>query len=81
MPLDQIQPGDLVFFNPGELLAGLPGHVGIYIGSGEMIDAPHTGATVRIENLANWPTPMGAARPVPPARRDLPAPHGPGSVP
>jgi cell wall-associated NlpC family hydrolase len=63
VPLAQLQPGDLVFFDPGEFLAGLPGHVGIYIGSGEMIDAPHTGATVRIENLANWPTPMGAARP------------------
>ena len=63
VPLDQLQPGDLVFFDPGEFLAGLPGHVGIYIGSGDMIDAPHTGATVRIENLADWPTPMGAARP------------------
>jgi cell wall-associated NlpC family hydrolase len=59
VPLDQLQPGDLVFFDPGEFLAGLPGH----IGSGDMIDAPHTGATVRIENLADWPTPMGAARP------------------
>ncbi len=65
VPLDQLQPGDLVFFDPGEFLAGLPGHVGIYIGSGEMVDAPHTGATVRIENLASWPTPMGAARPAP----------------
>ena len=63
VPLDQLQPGDLVFFNPGEFIAGLPGHVGIYIGSGEMVDAPHTGATVRIENLATWPTPFGAARP------------------
>ncbi len=63
VPLDQLQPGDLVFFNPGEFIAGLPGHVGIYIGGDEMVDAPHTGATVRIENLATWPTPMGAARP------------------
>ena len=63
VPLGQLQPGDLIFFNPGEFIAGLPGHVGIYIGSGEMVDAPHTGATVRIENLATWPTPFGAARP------------------
>ncbi|HLI43497.1 MAG TPA: bifunctional lytic transglycosylase/C40 family peptidase [Acidimicrobiales bacterium] len=63
VPLDQLEPGDLVFFDPGEFLAVLPGHVGIYIGSGEMVDAPHTGATVRIENLASWPTPMGATRP------------------
>ncbi len=63
VPLDAIQPGDLLFFNPGEFIAGLPGHVGIYIGNNEMVDAPHTGATVRIENLATWPTPFGAARP------------------
>jgi len=61
--LDALAPGDLVFFGPGEFIAGLPGHVGIYIGSGQFIDAPHTGATVRIENLTHWPTPLGAARP------------------
>ncbi|MGH9088328.1 MAG: C40 family peptidase, partial [Acidimicrobiales bacterium] len=63
VPLDQIQPGDLIFFNPGEFLPGLPGHVGIYIGSDEMVDAPHSGADVEIANLADWPTPMGAVRP------------------
>ena len=63
VPLDQLEPGDLVFFNPGEFIPGLPGHVGIYIGHNEMVDAPHTGATVQIENLSDWPTPMGAARP------------------
>jgi cell wall-associated NlpC family hydrolase len=44
VPRNQLQPGDLVFFN------GLD-HVGIYIGSGEFVDAPHTGATVRIDSL------------------------------
>ncbi|HEX3459657.1 MAG TPA: NlpC/P60 family protein, partial [Acidimicrobiales bacterium] len=63
VPLDDLEPGDLVFFNPGEDIPGLPGHVGIYIGNNEMVDAPHTGADVRIEKLADWPTPMGAARP------------------
>jgi cell wall-associated NlpC family hydrolase len=38
----QLQPGDLVFF--GSDLH----HVGIYIGGGNMIEAPHTGANVRI---------------------------------
>jgi cell wall-associated NlpC family hydrolase len=38
----QLQPGDLVFF--GSDLH----HVGIYIGNGDMIEAPHTGANVRI---------------------------------
>ncbi len=63
VPLGALPPGDRVFFNPGEFIAGLPGHVGIYIGNNQFVDAPHTGATVRIENLAHWPTPLGAARP------------------
>lgn len=41
----QLEPGDLVFF-------GSPiHHVGIYVGNGNMINAPHTGAVVRIQPL------------------------------
>jgi cell wall-associated NlpC family hydrolase len=40
------QPGDLVFYEPGP---GGPGHVGIYIGNGQIIDAPHTGTNVQIQ--------------------------------
>jgi cell wall-associated NlpC family hydrolase len=47
VPRNQLQPGDLVFFN------GLD-HVGIYIGGGDFIDAPHTGAFVRIDSLTGW---------------------------
>ncbi len=63
VPLTALEPGDLVFFEPGEFTPGLPGHVGIYLGDDEMIDAPHTGTDVQIDNLAGWTTPMGAARP------------------
>jgi peptidoglycan DL-endopeptidase CwlO len=41
----QLQPGDLVFFEQPV------GHVGIYIGGGQMIDAPYTGAFVRIDSI------------------------------
>jgi peptidoglycan DL-endopeptidase CwlO len=41
---DQLQPGDLVFFN------GL-GHMGMYIGGGQFIHAPHTGDVVKISSL------------------------------
>jgi cell wall-associated NlpC family hydrolase len=41
---DQLQPGDLVFFD------GL-GHVGMYIGGGQFIHAPHTGDVVKISSL------------------------------
>jgi cell wall-associated NlpC family hydrolase len=41
---DQLEPGDLVFFD------GL-GHVGIYIGGGQFVHAPHTGDVVKISSL------------------------------
>ncbi|MGH8980984.1 MAG: NlpC/P60 family protein [Acidimicrobiales bacterium] len=63
VPLADLEPGDLVFFEPGEFSPGLPGHVGIYLGDDEMVDAPHTGVDVRVDDLAKWPAPMGAARP------------------
>jgi len=44
VPRDQLQPGDLVFFD------GL-GHMGIYIGGGQFIHAPHTGDVVKISSL------------------------------
>jgi cell wall-associated NlpC family hydrolase len=43
---DQLQPGDLVFF------ARLD-HVGIAIGNGQFVDAPHTGSFVQIESLSD----------------------------
>ncbi len=43
--LADAQPGDLVTFGaPAE-------HIGIYIGDGKMIDAPHTGASVRVDDV------------------------------
>lgn len=46
--LDNLQPGDLVFFDQS---SEGPGHVGIYAGNGMMIEAPHTGANVRMTNI------------------------------
>ncbi len=45
--MSQLQPGDLVFF------AGAS-HVGIYIGGGQFIHAPHTGDHVKISSLSGW---------------------------
>ena len=45
--MSQIQPGDLVFFD------GL-GHVGIYIGNGQFVHAPHTGTVVQISSLSGY---------------------------
>ena len=45
---DELQPGDLVFFNT---LKSAFSHVGIYIGNNKFIHAPRTGAAVRVENM------------------------------
>ncbi len=44
---DQLQAGDLVFFD------GL-GHVGIYVGNGNFIHAPHSGDVVKISSMTGW---------------------------
>jgi cell wall-associated NlpC family hydrolase len=54
---DQLAPGDLVFF--GSDLH----HVGLYIGGGQFIEAPHTGANVRIATLSERYDYVGAVRP------------------
>ncbi|MHB1854283.1 MAG: C40 family peptidase [Acidimicrobiales bacterium] len=51
--------GDLVFFGPDVAHVD---HVGIYIGAGLMVDAPHAGASVRIESYA-WGDYLGATAP------------------
>jgi hypothetical protein len=58
---DQLQPADLVFFGTRTNLH----HVGIYIGGGAMIDAPNTGAKVRVDDnfQTNWSDYFGATRP------------------
>ena len=45
---DDLQPGDLVFFNT---LKRTFSHVGIYVGEGKFIHAPRSGASVRVEDL------------------------------
>ncbi|MFG3285001.1 NlpC/P60 family protein [Streptomyces sp. NPDC048111] len=52
----QLQPGDLVFFYSGI------SHVGLYVGGGKMIHAPHPGAPVRVAPIDQMPF-AGAARP------------------
>ena len=54
-PRAALRPGDLVFFS------GL-GHVGIYIGNGQFIHAPHTGDVVRISSLSEHGSYVGARR-------------------
>jgi cell wall-associated NlpC family hydrolase len=56
IPVSDLEPGDLVFFN------GLS-HVGIYIGGGQFIHAPHTGTVVQVATLAGyWMSVLDGAR-------------------
>jgi cell wall-associated NlpC family hydrolase len=50
--LNQLQPGDLVFWD---------GHVGIYVGNSSVLHAPYTGTVVQITPI--WPGVIGAVRP------------------
>ncbi|HEX3980733.1 MAG TPA: C40 family peptidase, partial [Acidimicrobiales bacterium] len=54
-----VLPGDLVFYGSGP--SGVE-HVGLYAGGGEMIDAPHTGALVRLDRAGQSDL-VGATRP------------------
>jgi cell wall-associated NlpC family hydrolase len=46
VPREQLAPGDLVFFDALD-------HVGIYIGAGQFIHAPHTGDVVRVSTMSS----------------------------
>ncbi|MEO8827167.1 NlpC/P60 family protein [Lapillicoccus sp.] len=56
-----LQPGDLVFFGATE--AGIH-HVGLYVGGGQFLDAPHPGAAVRFDALGPGWDYFGATRPL-----------------
>jgi cell wall-associated NlpC family hydrolase len=49
---DDKQPGDLVFFT--QLGASAPHHVAIYLGGDRILQAPHTGDSVRFGNIAEF---------------------------
>jgi hypothetical protein len=55
-----LRPGDLVFFGPGGRSS--IHHVGIYIGHGRILHAPHTGSSVRVTPLSQFPDYWGARR-------------------
>ncbi|RAY15372.1 NlpC/P60 family protein [Actinomadura craniellae] len=63
VPTGMLRPGDLVFFAYDTGDPDTIHHVGIYIGGGKMVEAPYTGAHVRISSI--WRNGLiGAVRPV-----------------
>jgi cell wall-associated NlpC family hydrolase len=63
VPLNQLQRGDLLFFATNTSDPNTIHHVGIYIGNGMMVDAPYTGAFVRIDGMYSPGGLIGAVRP------------------
>jgi cell wall-associated NlpC family hydrolase len=62
VPASDVQPGDLVFFVGGDGTPTAPGHVGIVIGNGLMIESPAPGLVVRITPYTDR-DPIGFTRP------------------
>jgi cell wall-associated NlpC family hydrolase len=62
VPASQVEPGDLVFFAGSDGTPTSPGHVGLVIGHGEMIEAYATGFPIRVASYTNR-DPVGFTRP------------------
>jgi len=58
VPVSDLEPGDLLFYGPGG-----SDHVAMYVGGGEMIEAPYTGASVWVTSLRLGGGFAGAGRP------------------
>lgn len=52
VPLKGLQPGDLVAWDENGRNVGAD-HIAIYIGNGQILESPHTGATVRVRKLGS----------------------------
>jgi peptidoglycan DL-endopeptidase RipA len=63
VPLGSLEPGDLLFYATNNADPATIHHVGIYIGGGDMVDAPYTGVDVRIDSIYAPGDPIGAIRP------------------
>ncbi|MBX9472300.1 MAG: C40 family peptidase [Chryseoglobus sp.] len=63
LPYAQAQPGDLIFYSYGGSASGSKYHVAIYIGGGQMLEAPSPGKPVRIVTVRNYDRIPVVARP------------------
>jgi hypothetical protein len=68
IPVEQLQPGDLVFFNT---LKSAFSHVGIYVGDGRFIHAPSSGGGIHVVNMNDsyWAKRFNGARRLPPTEQ------------
>ncbi len=57
-----LRPGDLLFIPGSRGTAARPGHVGLYLGQGLIVQAPQAGDVVKISGLSAWRADLAAAR-------------------
>jgi cell wall-associated NlpC family hydrolase len=62
----QLRPGDLTFIPGDDGTTANPGHVGLYLGAGLLVQAPHTADVVKISALSEWESQIAAIRRVTP---------------
>jgi peptidoglycan DL-endopeptidase CwlO len=62
VPASEVEPGDLVFFVGADGTPTSPGHVGLVIGNGKMIEAYETGFPIRVASYTDR-DPIGFTRP------------------
>jgi cell wall-associated NlpC family hydrolase len=65
--LAEVRPGDLIFIPGSDGTAANPGHVGMAIGSGLLIQAPHTGTNVRVNHITDWASEVADIRRIVPS--------------
>lgn len=65
VPLNQLRPGDLVVYYAGAT------HIAMYIGGGLVVQAPRTGAVIKVSPIGAMPI-LGAVRPDPQSVSDEP---------
>ncbi len=57
-----LEPGDLLFVTGSDPQGNLPGHVGMYVGAGYLVQAPHTGTKITVTPLSAWQSTIVAMR-------------------
>jgi cell wall-associated NlpC family hydrolase len=60
--LAALRPGDLLFTAGSDGTPANPGHVGMYIGDGLIVQAPETGQDVQLSTLSSWASAIVAMR-------------------
>ncbi|HEY2287493.1 MAG TPA: C40 family peptidase [Streptosporangiaceae bacterium] len=80
VPASQVEPGDLVFFAGSDGTVTDPGHVGLVIGNGKMIEAYATGFPIRVSSYQNRGA-IGFTRPAANAKVSPTSPGGSAAPP